>query len=174
MDFKNLLINARNIVLYKIIETIGIGIIILGLLFFLSLITYSPNDPNFIFSQNTEIKNLLGYQGSIISDLFFQSIGSVAYLVSITLIISGINTFRTKEFLLIIENIFFTILYSCLGTLFLTYFYSKSFIFYINGNGGFVGYYLNDTFLNNLIKINETLFYYFLIIFTLCLFFMNS
>ena len=36
MDFKNLLINARNIVLYKIIETIGVGIIILGLLFFIS------------------------------------------------------------------------------------------------------------------------------------------
>ena len=32
-------------------------IIILGLLFFLSLITYSPNDPNFIFSENKEIKN---------------------------------------------------------------------------------------------------------------------
>ena len=73
MDFKNLLINARNIVLYKIIETIGIGIIILGLLFFLSLITYSPNDPNFIFSENKEIKNLLGFKGSLVSDFFFSS-----------------------------------------------------------------------------------------------------
>ena len=163
----NLLINFAT---KRLAEIFGIFIFLSGILLLLSLFTYSPNDPNFIFSQNTEIKNLLGYQGSIISDLFFQSIGSVAYLVSITLIISGINTFRTKEFLLIIENIFFTILYSCLGTLFLTYFYSKSFIFYINGNGGFVGYYLNNTFLNNLIKINETLFYYFLIIFTLSLF----
>ena len=166
----NLLINFAT---KRLAEIFGIFIFLSGILLFLSLFTYSPNDPNFIFPQNTEIKNLLGYQGSIISDLFFQSIGSVAYLVSITLIISGINTFRSKEFLLIIENIFFTILYSCLGTLFLAYFYSNSFIFYINGNGGFVGSYLNNTFFNNLIKMNETLFFYFLIIFILFLFLMS-
>ena len=109
----NLLINFAT---KRLAEIFGIFIFLSGILLFISLFTYSPNDPNFIFPQNTEIKNLLGYQGSIISDLFFQSIGSVAYLVSITLIISGINTFRSKEFLLIIENIFFTILYSCFGT----------------------------------------------------------
>ena len=163
----NLLINFAT---KRLAEIFGIFIFFSGLAFFLSLFTYSPEDPNFIFPQNTEIKNLLGYQGSFISDLFFQSIGLIAYLVSITLIISGINTFRTKEFLLIIENIFFTIFYSCLGTLFLAYFYSNSFTFYINGNGGFVGNYLNNTFFNNLIKINETLFFYFLIILILSLF----
>ena len=78
----------------------------------LALITYSPEDPNFIFPENTEIKNLLGFQGSFISDLFFQSIGLIAYLIPFTFIITGINIFRTKEFFLIIENTFFTILYS--------------------------------------------------------------
>ena len=45
-----------------------------------SLLTYSPEDPNFIFPDNTEIKNLLGFQGSFISDLLFQSIGLISYL----------------------------------------------------------------------------------------------
>ena len=73
----------------------------------LALITYSPEDPNFIFPDNTEIKNLLGFQGSYISDLFFQSVGLISYLISFTLIITGINIFSTKEFFLVIENIFF-------------------------------------------------------------------
>ena len=49
-----------------------------------ALVTYSPDDPNFIFPENTQIKNLLGFQGSFISDLFFQSVGLVSYLISFT------------------------------------------------------------------------------------------
>jgi len=84
--------------------------------------------------------------------------------------VSGINIFTTKEFFLIIENIFFVILYIIFGTVFLTYFYSENFMLYINGNGGFVGNYLNITFLNSLIKINEQIFYYILILLILFLF----
>ena len=163
----NLLLNFA---IKRLAEIFGIIISCLGTLLFISLVTYSPEDPNFIFPKNTEIKNLLGFQGSFISDLFLQSVGLIAYLISITLLITGINMFKIKEFFLIIENIFFVILYSILGTLFLTYFYSNGFILYINGNGGFVGNYLNQTFLNTLILINENIFYYILIILILLLF----
>ena len=37
-----------------------------------ALITYSPEDPNFIFPDNTEIKNLLGFQGSFLLIYFFN------------------------------------------------------------------------------------------------------
>ena len=50
---------------------------------FLALITYSPNDPNFIFPENTKIENLMGFQGSFISDLFFQSVGLIVLFNSI-------------------------------------------------------------------------------------------
>ena len=93
----------------------------------LALLTYSPEDPNFIFPDNTEIKNILGFQGSFVADLFFQSLGLISYMLSITLIITGINIFRIKEFFLLIENIFFTIIYSLFGTLFLSHFYSNAF-----------------------------------------------
>ena len=63
--------------------------------------------PNFIFPENTDIKNILGYQGSFISDLIFQSVGLIAYLIPITLIFTGINIFKRKEiFLLIVVNHF--------------------------------------------------------------------
>ena len=163
----NLLLNFA---IKRIAEIFGIIIFLAGLTLLMALVTYSPDDPNFIFPENTQIKNLLGFQGSFISDLFFQSIGLAAYLVSFTFLITGINIFKTKEFFLIIENIFFAILYSIFGTLFLTHFYSEIFTLYINGNGGFVGNFLNQTFLNSLILSNENVFYYILILLTLILF----
>jgi len=163
----NLLLNFA---IKRLAEIFGIIFFLLGLTLFIALATYSPDDPNFIFPDNTQIKNLLGFQGSFISDLFFQSVGLVSYLISLTFLITGINIFKTKEFFLIIENIFFSILYSIFGSLLFTHFYSDIFTLYINGNGGFVGSYLNQTFLNSLILLNESVFYYLLILLTLILF----
>jgi S-DNA-T family DNA segregation ATPase FtsK/SpoIIIE len=78
----NLLLNFA---IKRLAEIFGIIIFILGLFYYLALFTYSPDDPNFIFPDNTEIKNLLGFQGSFISDLFFQSVGLISYLISFTL-----------------------------------------------------------------------------------------
>ena len=170
MDIKktaNLLINF---IIKRLAEIFGIIVFVTGSLLITSLLTYSPNDPNFIFPENTSINNIFGFKGSFVSDLFFQSIGLVSYLFCLTLIITGINIFKRKEFFLIIENIFFAIAYIIFGTLFLTYFYPKAFTLYISGNGGFVGLYLNETFLNSLIHVNETLFYYIISILILILF----
>ncbi|MDC3175122.1 DNA translocase FtsK [Candidatus Pelagibacter sp.] len=163
----NLLLNFAT---KRIAEFLGVLISIGGVLLFIALITYSPDDPNFIFPKDKEIKNLLGFNGSFVSDLFFQSIGLISYLVSITFILTGINITINKEFFLIIENIFFAVLYSLFGTLFLSYFYLNDFTLYINGTGGFVGIYLSKTFLNSVIQINETIFFYSFIIIILFLF----
>ena len=170
MNIKKTANLVMNFAIKRLAEIFGFIIFSGGTMLLISLITYSPEDPNFIFPDNTEIKNLLGFQGSFVSDLFFQSFGLIAYLIALTFIITGINIFRTKEFFLIIENSFFAILYCVLGTLFLTYFYSKGFTLYINGNGGFIGSYLNQTFLNSLIQINSNVFYYISIILILFLF----
>jgi S-DNA-T family DNA segregation ATPase FtsK/SpoIIIE len=163
----NLLLNFA---IKRLAETLGILIFLMGLILLISLFSYSPDDPNFIFPENTQIKNYLGFKGSFISDLFFQSVGLIAYLISFTFIFTGINIFRTKDFFLIIENIFFSILYSIFGTFFLTHFYSSTFSLFINGNGGFIGNYLNQTFLHSLVLINENVFYYILIFIILVIF----
>ena len=159
-----------NFAIKRLAEIFGISISLVGVMIFLSLITYSPDDPNFIFPDNTKIHNLLGFQGSYISDLFFQSIGVIAYLLSLTLIITGINVFRDKNLFLIIENIFFAILYCNIGSLFFDFFHQNAFDLYISGNGGFVGQYLSQTFFSNLINLQKTFFYYFLIILVFSLF----
>ncbi len=170
MDIKKTASLFINFAFKRLSEIFGVIIFSGGILLLASLITYSPEDPNFIFPDKTKIKNILGFQGSFVSDLFFQSIGLISYLFSITLIITGINIFRIKEFFLIIENIFFAIIYSILGTFFLTHFYTEAFTLYINGNGGFIGSYLDKTFLNSLISINEKIFYYVFILLVLILF----
>ena len=73
---------------------------------FLALTTYSPNDPNFIFPDNTRIENLMGFQGSFVSDLFFQSVGLIAYLIPFTLIFTGINILKLKIFFYLLKIIF--------------------------------------------------------------------
>jgi DNA segregation ATPase FtsK/SpoIIIE, S-DNA-T family len=159
-----------NFAIKRLAEIFGILISLAGAMLFLALITYSPNDPNFIFPQNTKIENLMGFQGSFISDLFFQSVGLTAYLIPLTLIITGINILRSKDFFLFIENNFFTILYLIFGTLFFGYYYSDTYSLYINGNSGFVGVYLNQSFLKSIVSINDIISFYILILIILILF----
>ena len=154
----------------RLTEIFGFLILSAGIFLFVSLVSYSPEDPNFIFPENTEIRNLLGFRGSYISDIFFQSIGLISYLVSLTLIFTGINIIIRKDFFLIIENIFYSILYTIFGSLFLNYFYNTAFALFINGNGGFIGNYLNENFFKNLLSLNEHISYYFLIILIIVLF----
>ena len=62
-----------------------------------ALLTYSPEDPNFIFTKEAEIKNILGFNGSVVSDIFFQSIGLTSILIAVTIFITGINVVRNKK-----------------------------------------------------------------------------
>ena len=170
MEFKKLANNTINFGINRIIETAGIAFVIIGLLLLVSLATFSPDDPNFIFPDNTEIKNLLGFNGSYTADLFFQTFGLIALLIPFTLIFSGINIVLNKKIFLIFESIFYSVLYSSFGSLFFSFFYPTAFNLYINGNGGFIGKYLETTFLTSLININSQISYYFLILIILVLF----
>ena len=111
MNIKKIANTVLQFSINRVIEILGTSLAIIGILILIALISYSPNDPNFIFPQNTKISNVLGFHGSYISDLFLQSIGIISYLLSVTLIITGINVFRSKDLFLIIENIFYSILY---------------------------------------------------------------
>ena len=92
------------------------------------------------------------------------------FLIPLTFILTGINIFKRKEIFLLIENLFFVIIYTFFGSLFFSYFYIEAFALHINGNGGFVGQYLNGTFLNKFINLNENISYYFLIVLILIFF----
>ena len=164
MEIKTFFNKIIDFTLRRFAELVGLLLVISSILLFLSLISYSPEDPNFIFPENTEINNILGSKGSFTSDIFYQSIGLISILIPITIFFTGINVFIKKSFLKILENIFFIVIYSLLGSLFFSSFHDQSFWLTINGNNGFVGNLFEDSFFIKIIKINEQVSYYTLII----------
>ena len=173
MNIKKITNSVLIFTLKRLIEIFSAAIFLIGLLLLIALLSYSPDDPNFIFPENSEIKNFLGFRGSYVSDLFLQSVGYIAFLIPFTFMVTGINIFRTKEIFTIIENTFFIIIYSLVGSFFLSHYFSNSFKLYINGSGGFVGKYLDQTFLGKIIISFEDIIFYFLL-FLIILFFLLS
>tara|TARA_Y100001970_G_C14218471_1_gene851099 strand:+ start:224 stop:2311 length:2088 start_codon:yes stop_codon:yes gene_type:complete len=173
MEIKKLLENTSNFLIKRFIEVIGLVISLCAIMLFISLISYSPEDPNFIFPDNTKIENFLGFRGSFVSDIFFQSLGLISLLISVTLFFTGSNIIRTKKLILILQNTFYLILYSILGSFFFTIYYPESFWLAINGNGGFIGKLLSETFLVSLININKQISYYFLSLIIIIIFFIS-
>ena len=173
MNIKNLLDKTANFLFKRFTELVGISLLCLSILLLISLISYSPEDPNFIFPENTEIKNLLGAKGSYTSDILYQSIGLISLLVPISFFFISISVIIDKKILRIVEGLFFIILYSITGTLFFTVFHTETYWLIINGNNGFIGNLFGGTFLINLINLNNQVSYIILIILILLFFFLS-
>ena len=107
MQIKKLASNSLNFIIKSIVQASGLFITFKGLFLLICLLSYSPEDPNFIFPKNTEIQNLLGFKGSVTADIFFQALGLISILIAISLLFTGINIIRVKKAILIIENYFF-------------------------------------------------------------------
>ncbi len=173
MQIKSIIKNISDFIINRLIDLLGLLLIIFGLFLLLSIFTYSAEDPNFIFSNDNQIKNIFGRQGSIISDFFLQSIGLTSFLFCITVIFTGSTLIMKKKLLIILENFFFSILYIILTCFFLDEFYQDSFWLPINGNGGFIGNILSNDFTSSIIQNNQNVSY-FLSLTLLILFFLIS
>ena len=174
MIFKNYINKIGDFIIKRLAELVGIFLVVTSILLFISLISYSPEDPNFIFPENQEIKNFLGFRGSFIADIFFQSVGIISLLVPFSLLFTGISITINKKFIVIIENIFFIILYIIAATFFFSIFHKETYWLIINGNNGFVGDLISETLIIDLLNINKTLSYYLLIFFILLFFLLSS
>ncbi len=173
MNFKNNVEKVKDFTQKRLIEAIGILLLILSILIFVALISYSPTDPNFIYPKNQEINNILGINGSIGADFLLQSIGLVSYFLPVTLIFLSIKIIFQKKLIQIITSFFYIVCYSIIGSIFLTQFYKEAFFLIINGNGGFVGSYLyNDVFFK-ITNLNNEISYYFLLILFFVLFLLS-
>ena len=174
MEIKNYLNKSLDFVIRRLFELFGMLLIVLSLYLLISLVSYSPEDPNLIFKDISNVNNLMGKNGSIISDFLFQSFGLMSFLFSLTILFNGFFAFKNKNISFVLESLFYTILYLILGSLFLSFYYENSFWLIVNGNGGFVGKYLTNTFLASIITINTEIVYYVLIILVSLLFFLST
>ncbi|WP_440937281.1 DNA translocase FtsK [Candidatus Pelagibacter sp.] len=173
MNIKTLTSSIINFTTRRILEILGIIFVFTGFLLLIALTSYSPEDPNFIFPDSKKINNLLGFQGSFISDVLFQSFGLISYLLPFTFIFTGVNIFKSKQIFFAVENIFFSIIYLIFGTIFFNLFFNETFDLYINGNGGFVGEFLSHSFLGNLFLFNKNISFYILILLIFSLFLLS-
>ena len=174
MMIKNYINKTADFIIRRLSELIGLSLIVISILLLISFISYSPEDPNFIFSENTEIKNILGIKGSYVADIFFQSVGLISLLIPFSLFFSGLSITINKSLVILIESLFYIILYTFLSTLFFGIFHKETYWLIINGNNGFVGNLMNDTILLDLLKINESITYYCLIFFIFLFFLLSS
>ena len=174
MIIKNYINKISDFIIKRLAELVGIFLVASSILLFISLISYSPEDPNFIFPENQNIKNILGFRGSFIADIFFQSIGIISLLIPFSLLFTGLTITINKKLIIIIENIFFIILYTIAATFFFGIFHKETYWLIINGNNGFVGDLMSETVIADFLKINKTVSYYLLIFFILFFFFVKQ
>lgn len=81
-------------------EIIGLLIFAIGLLFILSLTSYSPKDPPWatVFPAHAHVLNKCGYVGSVISAAFFRLLGvTPAYVLVFTLAAWGLLMFFNRQ-----------------------------------------------------------------------------
>ncbi len=158
----------------RLIEFSGILIVLFSFFLLASIITYSPDDPNFIYSpENTQIKNIGGFYGSVISDFLLQSIGLISILLGINFFYWGLKIISEKIINNFITKIFFILIYIISGTVFLNSFYNDSFWLIDNGNGGFVGRSIRENIYYFTPLIDNQYLIYILLSFTIIFFILS-
>ena len=168
------LIKINNFIKNRLIEIIGIILMIASIFLLMSIISYSPSDPNFIYTpENVQIKNIWGFYGSVISDFFLQSLGLVSFLLVFNFFYWGMKIASKKMVGNFITKSFFIFLYISFGTTALNIFDNTSFWLIDNGNGGFVGRIIKENIFYFTSAINNQYVIYLIILFTIIFFILS-
>ena len=157
----------------RIVEIIGLLTVLLSFFLLLSLSTYTLEDPNFIFPENTKIQNLFGFYGSVISDLILQSFGIISFLFCITIFFTGILIIRYKKLENILSNLFYSVIYIVSGSTIVSAYKDDSFWLIINGNGGFVGRNIKEFIYSFNGSVNQNIIFFLLLSLTIIFFLLS-
>ena len=155
----------------RLIELFGILLILFSIFLFASIISYSPEDPNFIYTQESiQIKNIGGFYGSVISDFLLQSIGLMSVLIAFNIFFWGFKFTLNKKITNFISRIFFTLIYVISGTTFINISFNDSFWLIDNGNSGFIGKIIKENIFSFINLIEYQYLIYCLILLTIVFF----
>ncbi len=139
----------------RVIELLGSLMALTSIFLLLSISSYSPSDPNFIYNpEGGEINNLGGFYGSVTSDFLLQALGLISFFIVLNLFYWGFKLLSKKRINNFTPKIFFTLIYIIFGTTYINIFYNESFWLIDNGNGGFVGQIIKENlfFISNIIE----------------------
>jgi len=169
-----ILVKINNFLKNRLIELSGTLLVLSSIFLLIVIASYSPGDPNFIYSPEiVEIENLGGFYGSVVSDFLLQSVGLISFLIVINLLFWGFRLITEKKIENFLPKIFFTLAYIIFGTTFINIFYYDSFWLIDNGNGGFIGRIVKENFYA-LITLNENLYIFFSLLLLTIIFFILS
>ncbi len=169
-----ILVKINNFLKNRLIELSGTLLVLSSIFLLIVIASYSPGDPNFIYSPEiVEIENLGGFYGSVVSDFLLQSVGLISFLIVINLLFWGFRLITEKKIENFLPKIFFTLAYIIFGTTFINIFYYDSFWLIDNGNGGFIGRVVKENFYA-LITLNENLYIFFSLLLLTIIFFILS
>ena len=140
MQLNNLVGNIANFTKRRLIEFIGLILVVFFFIFTFNLLTYSPENSTLIYkAEGSNIDNIFLYYANAIADFFLQSFGLMSFLIGVCIFSWGVNLIINKK----IENILAKGFYLCVslffGCLFVYSSFNNSFWLIDNGNSGFVG-----------------------------------
>ncbi len=171
----NLLNNLTNFIKKRSLEFIGLLIVFFSLFLFISLITYSPNDPSLVYGiEDLKIANFFGFYGSVISDFLLQCFGVASFLITFTLCSWGVNLTIKKKLEKIFLKIFYVFLYLIFTCVLVFVEFNNSFWLVDNGNSGFLGRIIHNFIYRISDKIDSQYFTLFLAILSLTFFVLAS
>ncbi len=82
----------------RLTEAAGVLSLIAGLLVWLSLVSYHPDDPSWnTATRAAHTRNLIGPAGAHLSDLFFQAFGALSFALPIVLVVLAWNWVRARQ-----------------------------------------------------------------------------
>ena len=155
----------RNFVVKFLLGIVFFGI---GLIYFASLYSYSPNDPGFnqlnYKINNNNIQNLVGFFGAYLSSYSLIFIGTLSYLLAFFIILEGAKLFLGIETKLIILKFLSNLVGIIIINISLK---SVDIIFF---KTGLISQFLIDLFTNVNLSFLENIFIYFIINFLFLIF----
>ena len=171
----NFLDSLTNFLKKRTFELLGLILISSSVVLAISIFTYAPEDPSFIYgANNIEVKNFFGIYGSSIADFLLQSFGLVSFLLLANFLFWGFSLLIRKEIKQILLKLFFITIYLILGSIFIYLTFNNSFWLIDNGNSGFVGE-ISYNFISKLIPWVDNKYSLFVIFFlTIILFIFSS
>ena len=157
----------------RIIEVIGLLIVLLSFFLLLSLLTHYPPDEYITSQENTRIHNLFGSYGSFTSDLILQSFGIISFLFCVTIFFTGILIIRYKKLENILSNLFYSIIYIIFGSTVTSIYKDDSFWLIINGSGGFVGRNIKEFIYSLNGSVDQSIIFFLLLSLTIIFFLLS-
>ena len=163
--------NIANFIKRRLIEFFGLILITFFFLYTFALVNYSAEGSTLIYkADNSATPSIFYYYSNVVADFFLQSFGLISFLIGISIFSWGINLIIGKKIPNILSGFFYIVTYIFFGCLFVYSGYNNSFWLSANGNGGFVGKFIFNSFFKSLIIFDEKISYYLLIVIVLVLF----